>query len=126
MKIYSFKGDYVGDFIPETKTYMTQRDAKQNQVFFHFGNSLAIDNFVLKNLIKLGCVNLLILVVNLKESSFFATTTLEHFLKKSTKIMYGSHGEQRRLPLNDWTTAPDLKRANEIIAKRMENLSQYI
>jgi len=126
MKIYSFKGDHVGDFNTTTRTYITQRDSKQGQVFYHFGDALAIDLFVIKNLLKVGCVNLLILVVNLKEESFFATTTLQHFLNNSTKIHYGTHGEQRRLPLKEWTVAPDLKRANQIIAKRMENLSQYI
>ena len=124
MKIYSFKGDYVGDFNPETKTYVTQRDAKQRQVFFHFGNALAIDLFVIKNLIKLECKHLLILVVNLKDSSFFATTTLEHFLNNSEKIAYSQHGSQRRMALDKWTIAPDLKRANQLIAKRNENLDQ--
>src|SRR3990167_6249576 len=126
MKIYSSKGDYVGDFNPDTKTYTTQRDSKQGQVFYHFGNALAVDTFIIKNLLKLSCKNILILGVNLKEQSFFATTTLQHFLTNSTKISYGAHGEQRRLPLKEWTIAPDLKRANQLIAKRMENLSQYI
>ena len=60
--IYNTKHQQVGEI--EDNIYYTQRDVKKGQVFYHFGNALALDVGIVKNLIRHNVKLVTILVVN--------------------------------------------------------------
>src|SRR3990167_5881933 len=88
--IYNPNNELVGEI--EDNIYWSQRDYNQNQIFRKFGNSIAIGKKVLKQLIQNKVKIIAILVVNFSINSFYAATTLNHFLKNSQEIDYSQKG----------------------------------
>jgi len=127
-KIYSSKGEWVGNIDIEKSIYHTQRDNNQNQVFKYIsGNPLAIDRFVLSQLAKNNIKFILILVTNFKnELSFYCVSSMENFLLNSEIFNYGTHGIQRRMTMNKWEKAKTLEEVKKIISKMNLKLETFI
>ena len=127
-KIYSSKGEWVGNIDIEKSIYHTQRDNNQNQVFKYIsGNPLAIDRFVLSQLAKNNIKFISILVTNFKnELSFYCVSSMENFLLNSEIFNYGTHGIQRRMTMNKWEKAKTLEEVKKIISKINLKLETFI
>jgi len=127
-KIYSSKGEWVGNIDIEKSIYHTQRDNNQNQVFKYIsGNPLAIDRFVLSQLAKNNIKFISILVTNFKnELSFYCVSSMENFLLNSEIFNYGTHGIQRRMTMNKWEKAKTLEEVKKIISKMNLKLETFI
>lgn len=113
-KVYSQKGEWVGDI--EQSVYYTQRDFKQNQVFkYIYGNPIAIDNYVIKQLLMNNINFIAILVSGFNNRSFWCVSSVHFFLSNSEEINYKNHGKQRRMDMELWKKADDLEGINKVI-----------
>lgn len=127
LKVYSSKGEWVGDINTDEKTYYTQRDFKQNQVFkYIYGNPVAVDVCVLKQLVKEGVQFIAVLITNFRESSFYCVSTMIFFLENSQSIDYKEHGLQRRMTMELWKKANSLDEVKEIRERLNTKLSEFV
>lgn len=126
-KIYSSKGEWVGDIDTEKSTYFTQRDYKQNQVFKYIsGNPLAIDKSVLSQLAQYDIKFISILVANFNDKpSFYCVSSMENFLLNSETFSYGLHGIQRRMKMDKWEKASTLEEVRKIISRMNLKLETF-
>ena len=119
------RGNSVGFWDTSKLTYNTSRDAKKGQIYFHFGNAMAIDLRILKRTNKIfeqllnkfkvedlwKMVKVLITVKNYEKEEFIAQVSIFDFMNKGEKtnydkrkdgINYSGYGEQVRLPMKEF------------------------
>ncbi len=134
IQIYNTKGQWVGDFDTEQKTYYSQRDAAKGQVFHHFGNAIAVDVYILKQLLSKEAKFICILILNFEgRPSFYVLSTINNFIENSEKFNYDKrneygqsytgYGEQSRMPMLLWRRANSIKEVGELMH---ESLVDYV
>lgn len=107
------KGEAVG--YVKNDTYFTVRNYYKNQIFKmpKYKGAMGINVDILKRLIANNVKNLCFLVIGYEEKSFYVISSIQHFLLHSDKINFdkgkSGWGEQRILPMNDWTRIYDFK-----------------
>lgn len=104
----------VGTYDTDTKTYSTIRDAKKGQVFLHpkWLGCVAIDRYILRQLAKLQCETISVIVMNFEPKTFVATIDFQKFLENSEDVCFDKkleglvfktfYSEQRRINLNQF------------------------
>lgn len=94
MNIYNKRGQSVGTFNPETKLYWTIRDAKQGQIFLHpkhYG-IVAINIDILKDLLRQGCKEIQMLILNFETKAFKIGISIQDFLVNSERFNFDKKG----------------------------------
>ena len=111
--IYNARKQKVGEFDTSTTIYKSERDYRKGQIFNHPKHkySMGVDVDILKQLIKLGCKKIQIIVINLKKYSFIKEKGLAEFILQSEEYNADKYAEgrnltfyrtQRRLPIDEW------------------------
>ena len=125
IQIRSNKWENVGEIDTLEKVYYSTRNNNESQIFHHFGNALAVDEFVLLHLIREDVQFICILVVALEEHSFCAVSSMQNFLINSEKISYKHYGAQRRMPLAYWKRANSISEAKILMFGVQLPLTRY-
>lgn len=135
VKLYNQKEEWVGDYDTGDQTYWTQRDAGAGQLFYKFGNAIALDVFILKQILKRGGKWIAIQIVGFEEKSFYAISSVHSFIMYSDEINYDKrnrfgenytgYGTQRRMPMNNWKRAYTLEEVHKIRNEEQALLDQF-
>jgi len=137
IQIYNTKQQWVGDIDTGEQSYYSQRDAKKGQVFHHFGNAIALDVSILKQLITKKIKFICILVSNFENKpSHYWITTLEFFINNSERFNYDKrneygqsytgYGEQRRMPMQFWRKAYSQEDISRVINEHQIVLKDFL
>ena len=136
-ELFNTKGQQVGDMSIKEATYYSQRDAKRGEIFWHFGNAVAVDVNILKKLAANNIKFICILIINFKEEkSFYLVSTLDNFLINSETINYDKrnqfgesytgYGHQRRLPMAYWRRANTIHEVDKIKKELQMNITTFL
>lgn len=126
-KIYSSKGEWVGEIDTHKALYTTQRDFKKGQVFKYIpGNAIAIDRSVLQKIARDQVRFICVQVTNFNnEPSFYLLSSVENFISKSQTIKFGLHGLQRKMDMDKWTKLPIYSHVLDAMKKMNTSLKVF-
>ena len=125
--VKNLRGQEVGRF--SNGVYFTERSVRRRQVFLlpKYKNAMAVDEFILDQLEKAGCVAIVIYVPDFEDKGFYAVIGLKKFDAIATAFSYdrprGGYrngtgwSPQKRLAMNDFRRAYSWDDVDSIVSE---------
>jgi len=117
-------------FVNEERNYITMREVKKGQVFYHFKNAIAVQLELLEWLEEHDCQDIRVRIPDFEKEPFWAVISVRDFRMAAhmefgdkavfsyDKKDYGPYGKQIRVPLNSFVREYDSQeKLNEVMGK---------